>query len=447
MGVCASRKSAQACERLRAFLARGGQERPAFRTSSDFRTLPLEALREVCVQGLRRAGEAGMGQWGHLATDGTHIQGQASRHQAMSYGSRHQAVDRWRADLAALVTQAYPQDAQDEAALGRRRGAARPAALARRDARLATIEAAMRRLEARAQAAADAERQRRAEAEAERQRTGPRRRGQAPTPVQETSDDQVQTNCTAPALQLMRPHNQGWEYGGHAHARVEAASQIIVAGDVTAEAHDPPPAAPLAPLTVASLAQAGIATPTDAAGTVQTLPATSESGYDSAAAATAVEQRGCAPSRAPARQRHHVLEAERTGSAATAPERRAAHVRTPAGRAGSARRTVIVAPVLGQRQEGRGWRRCLRRGLDHLRGAGRLVCVTPHVLTSWRHACAPLPASPQERTPYVPGMLLYRVSSRRQTPRFSPSARGGQQACDSLHTNRRLGLEAKCSMR
>ena len=144
----------------------------------------------------------------------------------------HKEVDRLREDIEALVTQAYHQDAQDEAALGSRQGDELPAELARREARLATIEAAMRRLEARAQADADAERQRRAEAEAERQRTGTRRRGKAPTPVQETPDDKAQTNFTDPELQSMRTHNKGWEYCGNAQARVEAASQIIVACDV-----------------------------------------------------------------------------------------------------------------------------------------------------------------------------------------------------------------------
>jgi transposase len=93
VGVFSSRKIAQACERNLAFLAIVGQERPDFRTISDFRKLHLEAFREVCVQVLRRAGEAGMGQWGNLATDGTKIQGNASRHNAMRYGSMHTEVD------------------------------------------------------------------------------------------------------------------------------------------------------------------------------------------------------------------------------------------------------------------------------------------------------------------------------------------------------------------
>ena len=392
VGVFSSRKLAQACERNLAFLAIVGQERPDFRTISDFRQLHLEVLREVFVQVLRIAGEAGMVKLGNLATDGTKIQGHASRHKAMSYGYRHKAVDRLREAIEALVTQAYHQDAQADAALGSRRGDELPAELARREARLATIEAAMRRLEARAKAGADAERPRRAEAEAERQRTGTRRRGKAPPPVQETPDDKAQTNFTAPELQIMRTNNKGWEYCGNAQASVDAAYQIIVACDVTAEANDKQQAEPMAQLTVASLAQASIATPTDTAGAVQKIPATYDSGYYSAAAATAVEQLGFEPYMATARQRPHVLEAERTGSSATAQERMAAKVRTPEGRALYARRKVIVEPVFGQIKEGRGFRRFLLRGLDNIRGAWRLVCLTHNLLKIWRPACAPIPA-------------------------------------------------------
>jgi hypothetical protein len=82
--------------------------------------------------------------------------------------------------------------------------------LARRADRLATIEAARQRLEARAKAAADAERQRRAEAEAARERTGKQRRGQAPKAVEDTPAAQAPTNCTAPELPILQTHNHGW---------------------------------------------------------------------------------------------------------------------------------------------------------------------------------------------------------------------------------------------
>ena len=151
-----------------------------FRTISDFRKLHLEAFTDVFVQVLRVAGEAGMVKLGNIATDGTKIQGHASRHKAMSYGYMRKEADRVREDIETLVTQAHEQDAEDDAALGSRRGDELPAELARREDRLATIEAAMRRLEARAKAQAEEERQQRAAAEAERQRTGQKRRGKAP---------------------------------------------------------------------------------------------------------------------------------------------------------------------------------------------------------------------------------------------------------------------------
>ncbi len=84
MGVFASRKIALACERNLAFLAIVGQERPDFRTISDCRTLPLEAFKDVCVQVVRLAAAMGLVKLGKVSTDGTKIQGNASRHKAMS---------------------------------------------------------------------------------------------------------------------------------------------------------------------------------------------------------------------------------------------------------------------------------------------------------------------------------------------------------------------------
>src|SRR5436309_15177589 len=183
VGVFSSRKIALACERNLAFIAIVGPERPDFRTISDFRTLHLEAFKDVFVQVVRLAAETGLVQLGNVSTDGTKIQGNASRHKAMSYGYMQKAVERVREDIEALVTQAYQQDEAEDAVLGSRRGDELPAELARREERLVRIEAAMRRLEARAKAEADAERQRRAAADAERQRTGEKRRGKVHKPV------------------------------------------------------------------------------------------------------------------------------------------------------------------------------------------------------------------------------------------------------------------------
>jgi transposase len=390
VGVFSSRKIAQACERNLAFIAIVGENRPDFRTISDFRKLHLEAFCDVFVQVLRIAGESGLVKLGNVSTDGTKLQGNASRHKAMSYGYMKKEVERLRADIEALVTQAHQQDAEDDAALGSRRGDELPAELARREDRLATIEAAMKRLEARAKVEAAVERQRRAEAEAERQRTGKRRRGQAPKEVDETPDDKAQMSFTDPELNIMQTNNKGWDYCGNAQISVDGAYQIIVACEVTAEANDKQHALPMAQLTVAHLEQAAIERPKDTAGTAQKIPATYDSGYYSEAAAEAVEQRGFDPYMATGRQRHHSPEAEVAEPPTTAKERMTAKVRTAEGRALYARRKVIVEPVFGQIKEARGFRRFLLRGLANIRGEWSLVCLTHNLLKIWRYACAPI---------------------------------------------------------
>jgi len=60
VGVFSSRKIALACERHLAFLAIVGEDRPDFRTISDFRKLHLEAFKAVFVQVVRLAGAAGL---------------------------------------------------------------------------------------------------------------------------------------------------------------------------------------------------------------------------------------------------------------------------------------------------------------------------------------------------------------------------------------------------
>jgi len=302
VGVLSSRTLALACERPLAFMAMGGQERPDFRTLSAVRTRHLEAFKDGCVQVGRLASEAGRVPWGNVSTEGPNIQGHASRHKAMRSGSRKKEVERLREDLEALGPQAQPQEEADEAALGSRRGDALPAELTRREDRVARIEAALRRLEAQAKAAAEAERQRRAAAEAERRRTGKPRRGQSPTPVEESPSDKAQSHLTDAARHLMRTTNKGWDSCGNAPARVDETWQILLACAVTDASNDPQPAEPLAQATLATLSQAGMERPRDDTGAAQALAATVERGYDREAAVAALETMGCDPYMATGRQ-------------------------------------------------------------------------------------------------------------------------------------------------
>jgi transposase len=392
VGVFSSRKIAAACERNLAFLAIVGADRPDFRTISDFRKIHLDAFTDVFVAVLRLAAAAGLVKLGNIAIDGTKIQGNASRHKAMSYGYMKKEEERLRAEIDALLQQAKSQDATEEAALGSRRGDELPKELRRREDRLAVIGAAKQRLEEQARAEAEAERQRRQEAEAERQRNGQKRRGQEPGPISETPDDKAQTNFTDPELKIMKANNKGWDYCGNAQASVDGACQIIVACDVTAAANDKQQAVPLAQATRANLAEAGITPPTAAAGQEPNIPATLDSGYYSAEATQGMEACGFDPYMATGRQKHHeptvTATATVSSTAATPKEKMAAKLRTEVGKALYARRKVIVEPVFGQIKGVRGFRRFLLRGLAKVRGEWRLVCLTHNLLKLWRYGCA-----------------------------------------------------------
>jgi transposase len=389
VGVYSSRKIARACERNLAFLAIVGEDRPDFRTISDFRKLHLKALADLFTQVLRLAREAGLVQLGALATDGTKLTGNASRHKAMSYGYLTKEVERLRAEIETLLQQAQDEDAAEDAVLGSRRGDELPQELQRREDRLATLLAAKQRLEEQAHAEAEAERQRRAEAEAERQRTGQPRRGREPKPVADTPDDKAQTNFTDPELKIMKTANKGWDYCGNAQVVVDDVCQIIVACDVTAASNDKEQAVPLAQAALANLAAAGIARPTDAAGQAVALPNLTDSGYYSAKAAEGLEALGLAPYMATERQRHHAAAPAASGTATTAKEAMATKLRSAVGRALYALRKVIVEPVFGQIKGARGFRRFLLRGLEKLRGEWCLVCLTHNLLKLWRYGCAP----------------------------------------------------------
>ncbi len=210
VGVYSSRKIAQACERNLAFLAIVGDDRPDFRTISDFRKEHLELLAALFVQVLKLAAQAGMVRLGNLAFDGSKFTGQASRHKAMSYGYMLKEEERLKAEIEAAAKTGRKD---------RRRGGCPPRFSPRR--RIARgVEASGRPLGghrrrqaaaggAGARAAAEEERQRRAEEEAERQRTGRKRRGKEPAPPSEVPKDNVQCSFSDPDMKIMPQSNKG----------------------------------------------------------------------------------------------------------------------------------------------------------------------------------------------------------------------------------------------
>jgi transposase len=405
VGVCSSRKIAAACERNLAFRALVGNDPPDFRTISDFRKIHAAAFRPLFVEVLRLAGELGMVKLGNLSTDGTKIRANASRHKAMSYGYMNKEVERLEKEINALLKQAEQADAEQDAALGSRRGDELPAELKRREDRLAKIREAKTRLEAAAKAEGEEEQRRRDAEQAAREAQGRKRRGKEPAPVKLTPEDKAQTNFTDSEAKIMKQSNKGFDYSYNAQGVVDSENQIIVAAEVTQQANDKQQAVPMAQAALDNLAAAGIEVPKDADNKPKAIPNTADTGYFSEKAVGVLESMGLDPHIAVGREKDHETSVpsaeedvsqqehheasvptvqEEAADSATAKEKMQRKLSSVTGKLLYAARKHIVEPVFGQIKSARGIRKFLLRGLKKVSAEWQLICLTHNILKIWR---------------------------------------------------------------
>jgi len=391
IGVCSSRKIAAACERNLAFRAIVNDDPPDFRTISDFRKIHRAAFKPLFVEVLRLAGEMGLVKLGNLSTDGTKMKANASRHKAMSYGYMIKDIARLEAEIEQLLKQAEQSDAEQDAALGSRRGDELPAELKRREDRLAKIREAKARLESEARAKADEEQRRRDEEQAQREAEGRTRRGKEPAPVDPTPEDKAQTNFTDAEAKIMKQSNKGFDYSYNAQAVVDAGNQIIVAAEVTDAANDKRQGVPLGQAALDNLDAAGIERPTTADGTLSPIPNTADSGYFSEEAVEKLADMGLDPHIATGRQKHNQSPVAPPAGAAPAEEsvkeKMACKLRSATGKSLYAARKHIIEPVFGQIKSARGIRKFLLRGKEKVSAEWQLICLTHNLLKVWRCAC------------------------------------------------------------
>jgi hypothetical protein len=381
VGIPASRQIAQKLEEDVAFRVLAANQRPDFRTLSDFRKQHLPALADLFVQVLQLCQRAGLVKLGHIALDGTKVKANASKHKAMSYGRMVTEEARLTAEVTRLLAQAEAADARDDAAYGPdRRGDELPAELARREQRLQTIRAAKAVLEQEAQADGALKRAAHDTGGDDRPRRGrpPQRPSSVPPP-------KAQRNFTDPESRIMPASDAKGSVvqGYNCQAAVDARAQIIVAADVTDEANDKQQAQPMLTQVLAHTGQVPRTVSMDA-------------GYFSEANVTALIALGCTPLVPPDRQLHSQARPAaprgRPPIGLSVADRMRRTLRTQRGRRRYARRKAIVEPVFGQIKQGRGYRQFLLRGMRQVRGEWALICTTHNVRKLWtalRQRCQP----------------------------------------------------------
>ena len=371
-GVFSSRRIARKLEEDVAFRVLAADQRPDFRTISDFRKAHLRALSELFMQVLQMCQKAGLVKLGHVALDGTKIKANASKHKAISYARMNKEEERLKREVEALLRQADEEDEAEDAEYGDKRGDELPEELAYREGRLKKIREAKEALEREAREEAEAKK---AEREA-REKEGPVR-GRKPQEPDPNPAPEAQKNFTDPESRIMPSPSDKKSFiqAYNCQAAVDGKAQIIVAADITQAANDKRQAVPMLNQVVANTGSVPRKLLMDA-------------GYFSGKAVAAVEALGPEVFMPPNRQEHgRAAEAAGRGripDAFSPAQRMKRKLRTKRGLAAYGKRKEIAEPVFGQMKQARGFRQFLLRGAAKVKGEWLLLCSTHNILKLWK---------------------------------------------------------------
>lgn len=364
-GTFSSRKIAAKCVDDVAYRYLTAQVRPDFRSFLKFRKRHLKRFAHLFMQVVQLAQETGLVKLGRIAIDGSKIKANASKHKAMSYQRMTEEEQKLQAEIHALIERAKATDAQEDREYGNADGYSLPDALAHRERRLKTIQAAKARLEERAKERAAAEVERREEEARTRQEEGEKakqyRKDPDPTPK-----PKEQENFTDPESRIMKDGaTKGFVQAYNAQIAVDEAHQIIVATEVNNQAADNGQLIPVLEKVEAITGEAPAEVLADA-------------GYKSEETFEALENGKTEAYIACGRESYDPrvpCPTEPLPEDATATQRMERKLLTPNGRKIYRKRKSMVEPVFGWIKNVLGFRQTSLRGQSNVQAEWHLVCL------------------------------------------------------------------------
>jgi transposase len=389
-GERSSRRIERLCQRDLAFRVIMANQGPDHTTIARFRQTHETELATLFTQGLRLCAEAGLVKVGIVALDGTKIKASAAL-------AANRPVETITAEGSRMLTEAQATDAAEDWQYGPARcGDELPEGLRDRQSRLARWQACQERLTQEAASATEPQQAKSETRQAEEAAIGQKKRGRKPTAPEAVADGTAKANVTDPDSRIMKTQ-AGYGQGYNAQA-VVTEGQLIVAAEVTQEAHDIKQLHPMLERAQANLR--AIAHP-QVVGT-----ALADAGYCSEATLLAADPAGPALLIATNKdwKQRKVLR-EQPGPRGRIPMRLSPRDRmervllTKRGRCLDKKRGQTVEPVFGQIKSARGCDGCMRRGTAACASEWKLLCATHHLLKLWRNGKA---SGTGQRTGYDP---------------------------------------------
>jgi transposase len=365
-GVFSSRKLARRLYDDVAFRVLAAGNFPAHRTLSDFRALHLEELSALFVQVVKLARECGLVKLGTIAVDGTKVKANASRHKAMSYGRMLKAEVELKEEIAALLERARATDAAEASEPDHDL----PAEIARREARLAAIQAGKARLEAQQREADTARGRYEGDERKPHDSDGKPRKGKPFKRDFGVPEDSDQTSFTDPQSRIMKQSNGGFDHSYNAQTAVDAERQIIVAAELTdcaADSGQLPGMVDAVQRTTGALPKQVLA----------------DTGYRSEAALAALAHTPCEVIVALGREGREQAQVDAQKYPHTADM--AQTLASEAGKAAYRRRKAIVEAPNGWIKSVLGFRQFSFRGVEKVRAEWKLVCLAMNLrrMAAW----------------------------------------------------------------
>jgi transposase len=369
--VFSSRAIERATHDSVAFRFIAGNEHPDHDTIAAFRKRFLPQIQALFVDVLRLARTMGMLKLGTVALDGTKIHANASRHSALSYGHAKKIEKQLKKEVQQLLRLAERADAANTPD-----GMSVPEELERRELRLAAIAEAKAKIEARADERLEREQvehQSKLAARAEHEkRTGKKPRGRPPEPPTGGVKDTDQVNLTDEDSRIMRVAGGGFDQCYNAQAVVATGSMLIVAAHVTQAVNDKRQLLPM----ISKLKEL----PKELGRAKRIL---ADSGYLSQSNVEQCVAAKIEPLIAMGRTPHNMSWKQRFAAAPKAPPESAspmhkmAHrLKTPRGKKLYGLRKQTPEPVFGIIKSVMGYRQCLLRGLESVKGEWNLVAMS-----------------------------------------------------------------------
>jgi transposase len=367
-GVFSSRKIERATYEAIPFRFIAGNLHPDHDTLAAFRRTFLPELKDLFVQVLLLAQEAGVLKSGTISLDGTKVHADASKRKAISYKRLLELEAQLRTEIEELFALSEQLDQSE-----RPDGLVVSEEVARREDRLARLAEAKAVLQSRTKERAAAEQAeyevKMAQREERERTTGRRPGGRPPTPPTEGPRDGDQYNFSDPESRIMKSSTHaGFEQDYNAQVAVDQGSLLIVGWALSNHPND------------SQEAESTLAAIPSALGTPEA--AALDAGYFGPATLAACAKRGIEPYIATGRDPHHPSWQQRfaplpdpPSEDASAQVKMAYKLKTALGKAIYRARKCTVEPVIGIIKEVLGFRQFSLRGMGAAAGEWCLVCL------------------------------------------------------------------------